>query len=156
MPEVHPLDGATWANLWWCEPVPVVDNCHGTGYVNGYPEQGFCRGCSWCKPPEHPGGYVVEVDGSQWDTGFKTLTEAVNFVAWKAKNSSVVLYDLEYKPLSWKGRHHGDETISVCSFCNQPLLPCPHCNDEVDPDEYGFGVDGAGWCCPPCEGCCGC
>jgi len=24
------------------------DVCHGTGYVNGDPEQGPCSGCSWC------------------------------------------------------------------------------------------------------------
>jgi hypothetical protein len=64
----------------------------------------------WRGWQEHPGGYVVEVylptGYCQWDTGFKTLEEAVAFA--KSKGSSNP-YASEYLPKSWAGRPDGDE-----------------------------------------------
>jgi hypothetical protein len=34
------------------EPEKDTDICHGTGHVNGDPEQGSCPGCDWCQEPE--------------------------------------------------------------------------------------------------------
>lgn len=93
------------ANIWFAEPLPDVDLCHGSGLQadGGTP----CSGCSWCEPPsDHPGGYVVEVGGSQWDTGFKTLEEAHAFALAKGATS---VYISGGVPAKWAGRADGDE-----------------------------------------------